>query len=177
MKHILIRLTTSSVSPLQLLFAYPNPGPPPPHTKMSDPIPLTSLVFIPLDDHCRTHLDFYILKIFLALHFYFPCVYSFRWPLPYTHRLFISKRFFLALHMALSHIHTFIVYAQSVIFPNPSPDFIPQKYYHYRTHLISETFFLKLFLSLLMALPHIHTFIVYVQQLYSLILTLIHATT
>ena len=72
---------------------------PPPHTKMSDPIPLTSLIF------------------------------SFIWPLLYT--LYIrdfsySEDFvFLTLHMALSHIHTFIVYAQSVVFPNPSPNLYP----------------------------------------------------
>jgi hypothetical protein len=61
--------------------------------------------------------------------------------------------------MALSHIHTFIVYAQSVIFPNPSPDFIPQKYYHYRTHLISETFFSKAFPILAHGTaPHTHIY-------------------
>ena len=63
MKHILIRLYNivgfTPTAPLCL----PQPRTPPPHTKMSDPIPLTSLVFIPLDDHCRTHLfpeTFYI---------------------------------------------------------------------------------------------------------------------
>jgi hypothetical protein len=69
------------------------------------------------------------------------------------------QRFFIALHMALSHIHTFIVYAQSVIFPNPSPDFIPQKYYHYCTHLISETFFSKAYPILAHGTaPHTHIY-------------------
>ena len=98
MKHILIRLTTSSVSPLQLLFAYPNPGPPP-DTKMSDPIPLTSLVFIPLDDHYRTHLfpeTFYILKIFFSS----------------------------LAHGTVPHTHIYRI-CKAVVFPNPNPNNIP----------------------------------------------------
>ncbi len=144
MKHILIMLTTSSVLPLQFLFAnpllglwimsggrvqcsiasyLPPPGhiitPPPPTPRWVTLSPLLPL-FFPLYDHYRTH---FLSGTFLIL-----------------------KIFFLTLHMALSHIHTFIVYAQSVVFPNPSPNLYPSlTYYHLCTHLISETFVLKIF--------------------------------
>jgi hypothetical protein len=91
---------------------------PPPHTNLSDPKPPYIPYFLfqlqPLDNHYLRHLvpeTPYFLSFLFQLR-----------PLDnhYRRHLIPKTPYFLSLHMALYHIHTFIVYVPAVVFPSPS---------------------------------------------------------
>ena len=91
-----------------LVYLPPGLGHPrsPPHTKMSDPIPLTSLVFIPLDDHYRTLLDFLYSKDFSSLALLLPlCLFLLMTITVHTQTFYIQKIFSSLAHGTVPHTH------------------------------------------------------------------------